>query len=147
VVGTRHVTRIALLSGAVLVALSAAVIYYVVFVRPNTAIGQAQAWTVLQSVELQHRTDADSASPLLLPNPLHSRYTVLGLPTGNARLPRAWIILNQWTPNSPLKMIPATAHVHVTCGYVEQVLRSADVEQAVKRFLRSRCVPIATLHP
>jgi hypothetical protein len=132
--------------GTAVIVLSA-VVYYLVFVWPNSRIGQAQAWTVLQNVELRHRADPDATSPLLLPNPMHSRYTLLGLPTGNARFPRAWIILNQWTPNSPLKMIPATAHIHVTCGYVEQLFRNADVELTVKRFLRTRCVPAATLRP
>ncbi len=143
----RRVSPIALCAGAALVAVSAAVIYYLVFVRPWAEIGQAQAWTVLQGVELRHRADPDATSPLLLPNPLHSRYTVLGLPTGNARFPRAWIILDQWTPNSSMKMIPATARIRVTCGFVEQLFRSADVEPTVKRYLRARCIPAPSLRP
>ena len=127
----------------VLVALAAVAYryYYTRVIAPMHRIGTAQAWTVLQTVEAEHRSDSDRDSAVLLPNADHSRYTLLGLPTGSARLPRAWIILNQWTPGARMKMIPANAHIHVQCGYVEQVLRTADVEPGVRSFLRSRCVP------
>jgi hypothetical protein len=134
------------LAGVVLVGL-AAIVYYARVLRSMHQIGTAQAWTVLQMVEAEHRADSDRDSVMLLPNADHSRYTLLGLPTGNQRLPRAWVILNQWAPGSPMKMIPANAHVRVECGYVEQILRTADVEPAVKRFLRSRCVPGNAVRP
>ena len=137
---TRRIALVALPAIVVLVALATG-LYYISFVRPMHQIGTAQAWTVLQTVEAEHRADSNHDSVMLLPNAAHSRYTLLGLPTGNPRLPRAWIILNQWTPGARMKMLPANAHIHVQCGYVEQMLRTADVEPGVRSFLRSRCVP------
>jgi hypothetical protein len=139
VASTRHVAPIAVVCFGALAAL-AAFVYYTRSIRPMHQVGTAQAWTVLQTVEAEHRGDADHDSALLLANADHSRYTLLGLPTGSARLPRAWIILNQWSPGARMKMIPANAHIHVNCGYVEQLIGSADVEPAVKSFLRARCV-------
>jgi len=110
-------------------------------VRPMHQIGTAQAWTVLQAVEAEHRSDADHDSVMLLPNADHSRYTLLGIPTGSARLPRAWIILDQWDAAAPMKMVPGNAHIRVQCAYVEQILKANDVEPSVKTFLRSRCTP------
>jgi len=146
------VVPIALLCGAVLMGAVAAGIYltrhgYMRYVRPVHESPTAQAWTVLQTVEAEHRSDADRDSAMLLPNADHSNYTLLGLPTGNLRLPRAWIILNQWAPGARLKMIPANAHIHVTCAYVEQVFKTANVEPPVKSFLRGRCTPGSAASP
>jgi hypothetical protein len=143
VAATRRVVPIALLSAGVLIALGA-IAYSIAFVRaphPVHESATAQAWTVLQTVEAAHRADADHTSAMLLTDADHSNYTLLGLPTGSPRLPRAWIILNQWSPGSRMKMIPANAHIHVSCGYVEQLFKTANVEPGVKVFLRNRCVP------
>jgi hypothetical protein len=123
------------------VALAASAYYFMKPVHPMHENETAQAWTVLQTVEAEHRTDTDHVSVMLLPNADHSRYTLLGIPTGSLRLPRAWIILNQWAPGAPLKMIPGNARIRVQCGSVEQVLKTHDVEPSVKTFLRSRCTP------
>jgi hypothetical protein len=140
---TKLVVPIAIVAGAVLVALPA-MFRSIASVRPTRESPTAQAWTVLQTVEAEHRTDADHDSAMLLRNADHSQYTLVGLPTGSLRLPRAWIILNQRAPGARMKMIPANAHFHVSCGYVEQLLKTADVEPQVKSFLRGRCVPGGT---
>ncbi len=136
---------VAVLATGVLVVAAAAAAYYVSYymrsVRPMHRLGTAQAWTVLQTVEAEHRADADHDGVLLVPNADHSRYTLVGLPTGNARFPHAWIILNQWSPGTRMKMIPANAHIHLMCGYAEQLFKTEDVEPQVKSFLRGHCIP------
>lgn len=153
---TRRVVPIAILGAVVLVAVAAGAYYmrsglmrsgFMRDVHPVHESPTAQAWTVLQTVEAEHRSDADRDSAVLLPNADHSSYTLLGLPTGSPRLPRAWIILNQRSPGARMKMIPANAHVHVSCAYVEQILKSADVEPPVKSFLRARCTPGSVAAP
>jgi hypothetical protein len=106
---------------------------------PRGELGQAGAWTLLQSLDLQHRTDSDRFSPLLVRNAQGSNYSVLGLPTTDQKVPREWIILNEDPPDAPLKMLPSNVNFLINCSYVEQLTSITLIRPDALAMLRSRC--------
>jgi hypothetical protein len=135
-------SRIGVLSVAGTITLIVVTLLAVRFFRveyPRGELGQAGAWTLLQSLDLQHRTDSDRLSPLLVQNAEGSSYSALGLPTTDQKVPRAWIILNEDPPDAPLKMLPSNVNVLINCSYVEQLTSITFVRPDVLALLRARC--------
>lgn len=128
----------ALVLGLVLAAAVAGVLYYRGH-RGEHQPGRGTPWTVLQDVEADHRADADHDTPLLLAHPEDSSYYVLGLPTGDATFPRAWILLNEHSADGTFKRMPASSSFHVDCPYVDSLIASTPVDEPVQRFLKRQC--------
>jgi hypothetical protein len=130
-------TVAAVIFGVAVVAL--AVVLYVMVIVPKGELGEKRGWSVLQGTEVKYRNDADTQSPVLLFNPLESNYVVLGVPTEDAKFPRAWIILNETTPSSSVYILPRDQNFHVSCAYVDEVASKVKVAPPVLELLRTRC--------
>jgi hypothetical protein len=102
-------------------------------------LGEKPAWALLQGIEAQNRGRSDRDSPLLIEGVNGTDYTVLGLPTGDASYPRAWLIINKPTPGTPVKILPTNLSVNVTCSYIEELKARVQIEQAAWEFLRRNC--------
>ncbi len=113
---------------------------YVILVVSKGELGEARGWAVLQSVEVKHRSDAETETPILLSGPIGSSFVVLGLPTEGAKLTRVWIILNETTPNSSVYILPQNQRFHVSCPYVEGLSATVKIEPFVLSLLRGQCV-------
>lgn len=100
-------------------------------------LGHKEAWAVLQAAELQHRRDA-TANTLVVENARGTQYTLLGIPTGDSRAPRVWLILND-DSNDAVKILPRTMSFHLPCDYVSDLQRKVRIEAAVRSFLEQRC--------
>ena len=100
---------------------------------------EKSVWAVLQGVEAQHRNLADRTTPMTLENANGSGFTVVGLPTGDARFPRAWLIVNKTTPGARVKILPPDIAVQVSCSYVDEIHERMQVEQAASEFLSLNC--------
>jgi hypothetical protein len=135
---TQHIKLIG--TGAFLAALALGIGYYMSVVYPTGELGQKKAWSVLQSVELEHRGD-NGSTPILLKHPLNSDYTVLGLPTNNSKYPHAWIILNEKTSDSSFKVLPQKIAIHVDCEYVANLVATVSIEPPVVAYLNKLCSP------
>ena len=115
------------------------VVAYIKLVLPRGELGEKRGWTVLQGTEVKYRSDPDSRTPILLFNPLESKFVVLGLPTEDAKFPRAWIILNDLMPSSSVYILPQDLKFHVSCSYVDELSSRVKIETPVLELLRGRC--------
>lgn len=131
--------RASIIAGVAVVALAAGAAFYYRQNREPDQPGRGTPWTVLQDVELQHRSDSEHDSPVLLTHPEDSSFYVLGLPTGNSQFPRSWILLNEPTADRTFKQVPANTAVHVDCAYVDSLLASTPVEPPVQSYLKRHC--------
>ena len=125
---------IALPTGVVLL-----VIAYLMFVVPKGELGEARGWSVLQSVEVAHRGDPDTKSPILLVDPLESNFVVLGLPSDDKKFPRTWLILDTTTPSSSIYLLPQGQEFHVSCSYLADLLSKVKIAPVVLALLKARC--------
>jgi hypothetical protein len=130
-------TVVVMLLGIAAIVLAA--VLYVVMIVPKGELGEKRGWTVLQAIEVKYRSDLDTRTPIMLFNPLESRFVVLGVPTEDAKFPRAWIILNEITPSSSVYMLPMGQRFHVSCSYVDEVSSKAKIATPVLELLRARC--------
>ncbi|MGO9513825.1 MAG: hypothetical protein ACLP2F_09325 [Steroidobacteraceae bacterium] len=130
-----------LAAGGLIVAavLAAGIIYRLHGTVPTGDLRRADAWTVLQGVEASERAAQDPHEPVFMENAGGSKYTLLGLPTGDAKFPLAWIILNESSADGFLKMVPKVRKVQVSCAYVEGLMAKTAVTPGAARYLKSAC--------
>lgn len=100
-------------------------------------LGSKDAYSYLQGVEFKYRGSSVDATPMLLRGEDPSR-DVLGLPTGDDRFPRAWLLLNRVKEDGSVLLIPEGLPIHVSCAYVESV---TPIDDRVRQFLLRTCAP------
>ena len=101
--------------------------------------GKKDAFASLQSVEFAHRGDADKDSPIILKGLSDSGYDVLGLPTRDKTFPRAWLILNEKSHDSQVKILPEGVKFYVSCVYVSDLKSKIEMNHEVLIFLQKSC--------
>jgi len=126
----RHVAAIAT------IALAAVAVYYFAMVLPKGELEAKKPYATLQGIESSRRADADTSSPVLLENV--SGYAVLGIPTGDAEHPRAWLILNASSKSGSVWILPRDVPLNLQCSYLSE-LQGRDVDPKVRAFLRKNC--------
>lgn len=114
-------------------------VYYFTMILSTSELKDKSAWAMLQGVELEHRNDADTRSPLLLKHPNGSKYIILGIPTDDARFPRAWLILNSASGSNPIKIIPENQSFELSCSFVSNLSRDIRIDSLVLAFLQKNC--------
>lgn len=112
---------------------------YFTLISPRGELAEAPEWALLQGIELTHRTDADTNSPTLLFNARGSGYVVLGLPSDNARFPKAWLILNDTAPLSGIYILLPHDGIRVSCSYVSELPSKVSIKPEVLAFLKKQC--------
>jgi hypothetical protein len=128
---------VAVLLGVAAVVL--AIVVYVVTIVSKGELGEKRGWALLQSTELKHRRDPNTQTPILLFNPMESKYVVLGVPTEDTKFPRAWIILNETTPSSSVYILPQNQRSQISCSYVDEVSSKVKMPPPVLELLRAKC--------
>ncbi len=132
-------TRVVILLGVGITAL--VIIAYIMIVIPRGELGEKMGWSVLQGVELSHRSDPEVHNPILLFNPMGSQYVVLGVPTNNSKFPRVWVILNETTPTSSVYRLPQNQQFHLPCLYIVDLSAKTKINPQVLELLRHHCAP------
>ena len=118
-----------------------AVIAYVVLVVPTGELGEKRGWAVLQGVEVRYRSDPGIGSPVVLYNPMGSRYVVLGIPTHDNRFPMVWFIINEMTPTSSVYVLPQDQKYYVSCSYILELSSKIEMVPQVLEQLKANCTP------
>jgi hypothetical protein len=118
---------------------TAALAFYVYQLFWNSELAEKPVWAMLQSLEYRHRGDANANVPVLLDNVSGSGYMVVGLPTGDAQFPRAWIVLNEAAPLSSVYILPGDHPFSVSCSFVEDLRRKTEIVYPVWLMLKRHC--------
>ena len=122
----------------VLAVLASGVYYWRAVLQPGE-IGTKEAYAILQSVEFEHRQDANTSAPIFIRNAASSSYDVLGLASNEKANPRVWIVLNKILSNDDVIMVPTQLQFHVHCAYIADLSSKVKIERKVELFLISRC--------
>ena len=119
----------------VLVLLATAFACYFFSLLSHGELASKDDYAYLQNIEFQYRHSKPFDQPLLLHSARPDR-DVLGLPTGDEKFPRSWLLLNE-TIDGKVLMVPEKMNVHVSCRFVGNL---AIPDDRVRRFLREICL-------
>lgn len=114
-------------------------VYYFCVVVSRGELGQKEAWSVLQRVEVSYRRDIPANVPILLKNAVGSDYTVLGLPSLSRQYPRVWFILNDQSAANAVKQLPRDIQFAITCSYLTNIRQRVLITESVLGYLQSHC--------
>jgi len=99
--------------------------------------GAKSAYAILQSLESDHRNDADRNSVIYLENAYGTRYNVLGIPVNDSKYPRTWLLLTR-TNAREIMMVPSGKSFKIQCSYVQHI--SGRIDPVVFDFLMKNCM-------
>jgi len=116
-----------------------AILYYWVSIAGHGELGKKEGYSILQSVEIENRNDADRTTPIIKRNVSNSGYDVIGLPTFDTKFPRTWIVLNKTPPNGKILMLPADLNFQIDCAYVAALPTKGEINPVVFSFLTGGC--------
>lgn len=121
-------------------AVASAIFAYCAVVLSKGELGEKRGYATLQGVEFAHRSDSDVQNSIVLFNPMESSYVLLGVPTHDARYPRAWIILNEPTPRGSVYVLPKDQQYYLSCSYLAELSSKTKIAPQVLQFLSSNCI-------
>jgi len=126
--------------GAVLLLVGGLAVSLLQHYRERGAI-DAPIYADLQQIEFEHRSAKLAGALFLLGS--GAAGDVIGMPSGDARFPNAWLAADKTLPDGAVYLVPRNAGFAATCAGVTKLLAAlADtrpVSPRVREFLSHHC--------
>jgi hypothetical protein len=121
-------------SVAGMIVLGVFAIPFTIWRYPDGELAQKEQWSLLQSLEMKHREDANASGVRILPRALKSSYTAIGLPRADQPQGYVWVIANP-TGQPKVKVLGAQAPFRLSIYEFDSIRNRTIVDADVAKFL------------